>query len=449
MKKTLLSIAVCASLAFGMGDKAVNEITQADVDIQNKLSDASTQDITPKSVEDFFDEFKDEFGIEYGVTNNGKTFYTGISEVMLNPTDKNFSKSLQNAYNRAMINLQGEFVKDAFGRLATRSISSYKTDQSDNAKEFEELPKGGTLSQIYDKLTQLAGAEIDKALNDLGVETQGLEEERKKELLKDEFTKKTITKAFGNMSGLVPVKTVVTQTKRGNYRIGVIAVMSEKTRQIAKDMKNRTSSLIKGKGGKPVVEYLPKEKAGFIQEYGIRLVYDENGAPIILSYGNWGYSPDANSKIADRQESIAKDTASAQADAAIIEFINTSVSFADERETGDALNQNIKETRNLLSGDVQTQEETIMDLIDKVSKTIQTRASGKIRGIQTLKRWDYTDENGVEYVGVVRYYSYANYLNVTNAISNKSNTPVPAASSSAPAKATQRSSKVVNTVDDF
>ena len=53
-------MAVCAALAFGMGDKA-NEITQADVDIQNKLSDASTQDITPKSVEDFFDEFKDEF----------------------------------------------------------------------------------------------------------------------------------------------------------------------------------------------------------------------------------------------------------------------------------------------------------------------------------------------------------------------------------------------------
>ena len=79
MKKTLLSLAVCASLAFGMGDKAVNEITQADVDIQNKISDASMQDITPKSVEDFFDEFKDEFGIEYGVTNNGKTFYTGIS----------------------------------------------------------------------------------------------------------------------------------------------------------------------------------------------------------------------------------------------------------------------------------------------------------------------------------------------------------------------------------
>ncbi|ARR01332.1 DUF6844 domain-containing protein [Campylobacter porcelli] len=448
MKKILLSMAVFASLAFGMEDKVANEITQADVDIQNKISDASTQDITPKSVDDFFDEFKDEFGIEYGITKDGKTFYTGSSEVMLKPTDKNFARSLQNAYNRAMLKLQGEFIKDAFGRIATSSINRYKTDQSDNAREFEELPKGGTISQILGKLTQLASAQVDKALNELGVETQGLQEERKKELLKDEFTKKTVIKAFGNMSGLVPVKTVITQTKRGNYKIGVIAVMSEKTRQIAKDMKNRTPWIIKAKGGKPVVEYLPKQKAGFIQEYGIRLVYDENGAPIILSYGNWGYLPDANSKIADRQESIAKDSASSQADAGIIEFISTSVSFADERETGEALNQNIKETRNLLSNDIQIQEEALENIIDRVSQTIQTKSSGNIRGIRTLKRWDYTDENGVEYVGVVRYYSYANYLNVTNAVSDKKNSTATSTSTQL-AKATQRSSKVVNTIDDF
>ncbi|MCR8696915.1 MULTISPECIES: DUF6844 domain-containing protein [Campylobacter] len=448
MKKILLSMAVFVSLAFGMEDKVANEITQADVDIQNKISDASTQDITPKSVDDFFDEFKDEFGIEYGITKDGKTFYTGSSEVMLKPTDKNFARSLQNAYNRAMLKLQGEFIKDAFGRIATSSINRYKTDQSDNAREFEELPKGGTISQILGKLTQLASAQVDKALNELGVETQGLQEERKKELLKDEFTKKTVIKAFGNMSGLVPVKTVITQTKRGNYKIGVIAVMSEKTRQIAKDMKNRTPWIIKAKGGKPVVEYLPKQKAGFIQEYGIRLVYDENGAPIILSYGNWGYLPDANSKIADRQESIAKDSASSQADAGIIEFISTSVSFADERETGEALNQNIKETRNLLSNDIQIQEEALESIIDRVSQTIKTNASGNIRGIRTLKKWDYTDENGVEYVGVVRYYSYANYLNVTNAVSDKKNSTA-TSTSTQPAKATQRSSKVVNTIDDF
>lgn len=38
------------------------------------MSDASTKDITPKSIEDFFEEFADNFGIEYGITKDGKTF---------------------------------------------------------------------------------------------------------------------------------------------------------------------------------------------------------------------------------------------------------------------------------------------------------------------------------------------------------------------------------------
>ena len=91
---------------------------------------------------------------------------------------------------------------------------------------------------------------------------------------------------------------------------------------------------------------------------------------------------------------------------------------------------------------------SVENMMDKVSKTIQAKASGHIRGIRTLKRWDYTDENGVEYVGVVRYYSYANYLNTTNVISDKKSSNA-TSNSATPAKATQKSSKVLNTIDDF
>ena len=68
MKKIILGSLLMASLLFGAGEKQV-EITQADVETQNKTSDASMQNITPKSLEDFFDEFKDEFGIEYNIPN--------------------------------------------------------------------------------------------------------------------------------------------------------------------------------------------------------------------------------------------------------------------------------------------------------------------------------------------------------------------------------------------
>ncbi len=50
------------------------EITQEDVKVQNEISDASSKDISPKSLDDFFEEFAKDFNIEYGVTKKRKNF---------------------------------------------------------------------------------------------------------------------------------------------------------------------------------------------------------------------------------------------------------------------------------------------------------------------------------------------------------------------------------------
>lgn len=148
MKKILfIGSLVMASLLYAQGSQPV-EITQQDINTQNEMSDASTKDITPKSIEDFFEEFADNFGIEYGITKDGKTFYTGKSTVAVNDTDPQFAQALQNAYQKAMLNLQSEFIRDVFGRIATSRIQNYEADNSTNAKEFDELPKGDKVDQI-------------------------------------------------------------------------------------------------------------------------------------------------------------------------------------------------------------------------------------------------------------------------------------------------------------
>lgn len=417
MKKIILGSLLMASLLFGAGEKQV-EITQADVETQNKTSDASMQNITPKSLEDFFDEFKDEFGIEYNIPNEkGMVFYKGEAEVLVKEKDADFAKALQNAYNKAMLNLQGEFIKDTFGNIATKSINSLMSDNSTNAKEFEPLEKGGIFAQIARKISQLTGAQLDAALREYGITPDDLTLERKKTLFKETFVKESLTTAFGNMSGLIAVRTAITQTKRGNYQIGVIAVVSDKTRQIANDMRLKRASKITGKGGKPIMEYLPKDPKGFLQEYGTRLVYDEKGAPVIISYGNWGYLANStDSRILDRLERVAKDTASQQADAAIIEFIKTSVSYSSKTEVGEMLDHSVKNITNQLTNESTQEEAVIANTIDKMAQTISTKASGQIRGITTLKRWNVTDENGIEHVGVVRAYSYDTYLAASAAI---------------------------------
>ncbi len=343
-----------------------------------------------------------------------------------------------------MLNLQTEFIKDAFGRIAVSKIQNYESDGSSNAKEFEELSKGGVLSQIFDKLTQLTGAKLDKALKDLGINVEGLTEERKKTLLKKEFLSKTITTAVGSMSGLVPVQTIITQ-RRGQYDIGVIAVVSSKTRQLAKDMALSRKSNITGKG-KNISEYLPQDDKGFLNEYGIRLVYDEKGLPVILSYGNWGYVADANNaKKTNILEDKAKNTAATMADVAIVEFINTNLSLVDETTTGESYEEIIKQSFNINDNTTQEETQNFMNIIEKINTKIKASASGKIRGISTLKKWSYTSDNGVEHVGVVRFYSYANVANINETLNPKSSkVPIKKSSSNI-----QRSSNVVNDIDDF
>ena len=74
-------------------------IVQTDIEEQNSLSDASTKDITPKTLSDFFDEFADKYGIQYGEDNKGKVFFTGRATVALPATDPSFAKALNLAFD--------------------------------------------------------------------------------------------------------------------------------------------------------------------------------------------------------------------------------------------------------------------------------------------------------------------------------------------------------------
>ncbi|MEL1171934.1 hypothetical protein AADX45_11120, partial [Campylobacter jejuni] len=118
----------------------------------------------------------------------------------------------------------------------------------------------------------------------------------------------------------------------------------------------------------------------------------------------------------------------------------------DERTTGDTYEEIIKQSINVNDSSTQEQTQNITNIIDKVNSKIKASASGKIRGIRTLKKWSYTSENGIEHVGTVRFYSYENLANTNEALNSKSNATKNEAKKSS---SIQRSSNVVNSMDDF
>ena len=421
-------------------------VVQSDIEEQNALSDSSTKDITPKSLNDFFDEFADQHDINYGEDNNGKVFFSGRATVALAATDPSFAKALNLAFDNAMLNMQAEFVRNAFGRQSSELKQTLFSDDSTNAREFEKLPAEGRFAQLLDKAVKLTGAKLDSALQEMGVEAAGLTEERKKVLFADALVQKISESAFGSMQGLVPVQTSMTQVSADHYEVGVIAVMSGKTRQVASDMRQKRASLITGKG-RQVKDVLPEKNEGYISEHGIRLIYNESGAPVIISYGQWSYQPDSDPYMNNRKKEVATDQATSRADAAVSAFINTSIQFKRSSESSAQIERSITETVN--GNDTSLSEKTAKDIIDITNKEITSRSDMNLRGLRTVKRWDAKDANGVVYVGVVRMYSHANVENTNQMVAPLSSQGSKAQSTPKSSQSVTRKSRVVNDMDDF
>lgn len=444
MKK--LAIAICASLM--IANVGATEVSQADIEHQNSISDASTKDITPKTLDDFFDEFSEQYGVMFGEENKGRTFFTGRATVAVPSTDPDFAKALNLAFDTAMLNMQSEFIRDAFGRQTTEIQQKIFSDDSTNAREFEKLPPEGRLSQIFGKVVDLTGAKLDEALRELGVDVEpGFTDERKKVLFADSMVQKMSETAFGNMQGLVPVQTSLTQDGSGQYQVGVIAVMSDKTRQVANDMRQKRASLVTGKG-RALSEFLPESNADYINEHGIRLVYNENGAPVILSYGQWSYLPDSDSYMNSRKQEMATEQAVSRADAAVAAFVNTALQFKRSSENSVEIEKSITEV--VQNGDTSLSEKMAKNIIDITSKDVTARTDMNLRGLRTLKRWSAKDANGVNYVGVVRFYTHDNVQNTERIVA-----PIKPAKQEAkqqsnkPSQDVSRKSRVVNDMDDF
>lgn len=421
-------------------------VSQADIDEQNALSDASTKDVTPKSIQDFFDEFAEKHSINYRIAKDGRVFFHGSATVNLPATDPDFAKALNMAFDKASLAMQAEFVRDTFGSQSTEMARRIFSDESSNAREFEKLPAEGRFAQLVDKVVNLTGAKLDNALKELGVQPQDLTEERKKDLAVNSIVQRISETAFGNTQGLVPVQTGMAELGDDYYEVGVIAVMSGKTKQIASDMRQKRASLITGKG-RDLKDVLPEKNEDYISEQGIRLVYNENGAPVIISYGQWSYSADGNPAANNRKKDIATRQATSRADAAVSAFINTAIQLEMSSQVGEMIKNTITETRK--GSDVALSETEANDIINIINEDITARSKMTLRGLGTLKRWTAKDANGVAYVGAVRYYSHDNVLNANKMIEP---TSTQRSKTQAAPKASQnvtRKSRVVNDMDDF
>jgi len=450
------------------GDAAAPPEQASEALLASATASGAMPDKPVQSYEDWVADFEQRFGQAVGTAQGGRVYYSGMSTIEGDSAaDPHYGTQLALAYERAMFDMQADYILQNYGRLKITAIRTVFEDQSSDKDALDpaELQKsaaagGGRLEAMLDKALVLVEKKLDNALVKEGVPAEDIQKmsvEQKKNLFKDNLNKQVLKSAYQNMQGLVPVQTrifPIEENGKKTMAVAVIAVQSEKTRQFARDIARKRATLVKG-NPRPLQEILPSDTKGYLNEIGLRYTYDESGRPMLLAYGRTSVpmEPGWSASRAIRAKQNAQRIAQAMAEANIVEFMNTNIRVSSSADVG-AINETwarqITQVDNGKPGEVQQLKDRIVETTQKFMTSGSATAAGELRGTAILKRWDVKDANGVVHVGTVVGWTYGQ-LDNANAVDAQKRGGTSAQQGETPAAASDQSrrSKVVNSKDDF
>lgn len=410
----------------GINQEAITE-TQENIVFQNstKLTKDGMTAYVKKYNEKKLSKYGETgYGIDFTEENKrGQRFYKAIKMVKVGETNSQWPKWRVVAYKDAFRQIQQDFLEAEYGKIAGDTLNDYFSDDSDNKLDFPEAgdrQANTKLAEIWDKVVALTGAKLDKALEELGVDPAEFKAkplEQRKQLFKDNFVESSVKKAAGQLNGLITTQTFEGVDSKGNHSVGVIAMYYGKLKQLADDIVKKRNPMLTNKNGKPVSSYIPTQGKKLAETFGPRIVFNENGEPAIIAYGQWSYSYKGQSeRKRARGYDHALKKAKTESQKQIAKFLHSAASYKEMEETN-AQDEEVA----IMSGEGNLRKEDIIGIIDKIQSTMKVHFKADLRGMKVAKEWSYQHPSGHEIIGVVTVWSQKN-ANSTDKVRNwKSN----------------------------
>jgi hypothetical protein len=358
-------------------------------------------------IDEAFNTFASKKSITYGSSDaSGRIFYKGVETVAVPPENAQWGKQRVSAFEKALLKAQAEFVRDRFGKQMVQQARTMFEDMSDNAEEFPEGQKG-RLEVIWEKLLALTDAKLNKKLEEVGVdpeEYKSASPKQRKKLFSDAYTKKCLTKAIGDMSGLLPVQTFEANDGKGTYKIGVVLLYSSKVKQLAYDISHNRLPLLTGRPGKSLNEIVPVSSEVLANQFGVRVLFNEQGQPCLVSYGQWSHNYTGNDeRMRERRNESSMMKAKELADSYITTFLSSKMFYENEQETGELLEESVAK-----DSDGNVTYENISNVIDKINQKIKVEAKADMAGRGTFRSVKYKHPVGHEISIVARVWTMQN-----------------------------------------
>lgn len=339
------------------------------------------------------------------------------AEVQVSPVNSQWPKYRIMAYESAITDAENAYLMALSAKIKTDKVRTYFSDNDGEIPEFDDSTWSdrNKVTRIIDKILSYTEGRLDLALSDLGIdpdEFNGKSKTQRHDLFRDELMKTSLKEAMGSLAGLIPVQTFEGQNKAGEHVIGVVAVASHKMREFADEIATQRGNLKPNETnkGKPVYEVIAADENLLIDQFGIRRFYDEQGYPVLVSYGQWGnaYQGD-NKRQARRQRAAALDQARNQADQQIAMFVAGKAMVTETSTVGQIVEDYVH-----VHKDGYKEEQDVARIVDELQKRSRAKANVRLSGLADVYSWTkpHPTYPQHELVGVVRLWSPLNEQNM-------------------------------------
>ena len=345
------------------------------------------------------------------------TVYKQTASIDVGTDDPQYYDYLTSAYNQAILELKAQVALSKAGSVAVKEAYSYYNKtipdtilQAELKKDSDEKLAQMQAEQDMDGVFGIVASIVSKAIGQdrPEVDKKRLEVEVSKDIFGKAYSDGFIKSGFDSIEGLVPYANFIVTKENGEIEIGVLAYTTEKSIQLARDLKQgrqskKTENKEQCKDPMDVADALSDEE--LLSTFGLKYFYNENCRPSLLAYGMDSFIKEEGMNADYRKESSER--ARGMADKFISNFLNSNVNafIKDAKLQQKTIQAMMKLAReNDVTNYNAPEKKKTNAIIKEMSQEFSSSSSMNLRGIEDVRSWS-VDKDDYEVVGVIRYYS--------------------------------------------
>ena len=343
---------------------------------------------------DQMDRYLAERGWELGVSSaNPGNAYIGwkTARIRLKYDDAKYGQARIMAFHRAFTDTKGEFVLSRRVDIVTQIYRKFVNN--DLPEDIPQAPDRRfayireRLDVALEKGMDLGEAKLDELLREVGIDPANyrkVDREKRRNIFNDAVERAATARARSSVTGLHIVTTFEDLDS-----VGVLVTRSEESEQIARQvvrggaMSRRPSNVVKNSIQHVLAKALPND-ADYIGVHGVRIMQDEAGEYVLVAFGQWAPSitKTMSTLLVEGRVDAAREVARAEAEAAVTDFVNSTVVFDRAVTTKESA-----DVTDVTPQGGEVAEVTSEEMGARVEKFIQQHGEARLEGLTTIKTW--------------------------------------------------------------